>query len=119
VLDEITGKTNTYITHDMLNNIINKNNSEVKEDHDFAHRKENELTIFIGSWNMAGVNMNPNEKFFDWLFPIKDMKEPDIYVIGFQEIVELVMSNILFNSNSHIVDNYRNLITKNLNKIGE
>jgi len=63
--------------------------------------------------------MNYNEKFYDWLLPIKNMDTPDIYVVGFQEIVELVFSNIFFTSNASIVDNYRLLLTKNLRKIGE
>ena len=26
----------------------------------------NDLNIFIGSWNMAGVPIDPEEKFYDW-----------------------------------------------------
>ena len=88
-------------------------------DFEKATEPNNELNIFIGTWNMAGVEMNPNEKFLDWLMPIKDMKAPDIYVIGFQEIIELVFSNIIFTTNKTVVYNYRNLITNNLSKIGE
>ena len=81
--------------------------------------EQQELNLFIGTWNMGGVDMNNNENFFDWLFPLKDMKTPDIYVIGFQEIVKLNATNIFIISNASTVENYRILLTKNLNKIGE
>jgi len=68
---------------------------------------------------MAGEDLNPNEDFFDWLFPLQDMKTPDLYIVGFQEIVKLNTTNIVFNSNSHTVDNYKVMLMKNLNKIGE
>ena len=77
------------------------------------------LDIFIGTWNMAGITMNTNENFFNWLFPVKEMKTPDLYVIGFQEIVKLNASNIFINSNEKTVDTYKIMLTKNLNKIGE
>ena len=63
--------------------------------------------------------MSTNENLFDWLFPIKDMPTPDIYVVGFQEIVKLSATNIFMNSNTSTVENYKTLLSKNLNKIGE
>lgn len=54
---------------------------------------------------------------FEWLFPLKEMKSPDIYVIGLQEIVSLNAKNIVLSSNSSQVDSWRNLIQKNLNEI--
>ncbi len=112
MLNELSNK-NEPISKETLNKVINNNEQIMKNEN-------NELTVFIGTWNMAGIEMNPNEKFFDWFFPLKDMKNPpDIYVVGFQEIVELNAGNILINTNATAVDNYRTLITKNLNKIGE
>jgi len=104
------------MTHEQLTKILN---GTEKIDNKEYETSANELTIFIGTWNMAGVSMDSNEKFTEWLYPVKNMKAPDIYVIGFQEIVELVFSNILFNSNANTVNNYRTLLTKNLQKIGE
>ncbi len=80
---------------------------------------KNKLNVYIGTWNMAGVEMNTNENLFDWLFPIKDMKPPDLYIVGFQEIVALSATNIVFSSNSNTVETYKNLLFKNLNKIGK
>jgi len=62
--------------------------------------------------------MKESSMLFEWLFPVKDMKSPDIYVIGLQEIVSLNAKNIVLSSNSAQVDSWRNLIQKNLNEIG-
>jgi len=64
----------------------------------------------------------------DWLYPIKDLKNlkdikekdinpPDIYLIGFQEIVDLSATNIMFNSNSSNVELWYDILITNLNKI--
>jgi hypothetical protein len=61
--------------------------------------------------------MKESSMLFEWLFPLKDMKSPDIYVIGLQEIVSLNAKNIVLSSNAAQVDAWRNLIQKNLNEI--
>jgi len=61
--------------------------------------------------------MKESSMLFEWLFPLKDMKSPDIYVIGLQEIVSLNAKNIVLSSNAVQVDAWRNLIQKNLNEI--
>ncbi len=61
--------------------------------------------------------MKESNMLFEWLFPLKDMKSPDIYVIGLQEIVSLNAKNIVLSSNSSQVESWRNLIQKNLNEI--
>lgn len=50
------------------------------------------VTIFSGTWNLNGKA--PNEALDSWLFP-PDTPEPDIYMIAFQEIVELTAGQIL------------------------
>jgi synaptojanin len=51
-----------------------------------------DITIFTGTFNLAGAHQNKN--LTDWLFPNEGFS-PDIFVVGFQEVVELNASNIL------------------------
>ncbi|XAO22935.1 hypothetical protein I312_101710 [Cryptococcus bacillisporus CA1280] len=50
------------------------------------------VTVFSGTWNLNG--RAPNEALDSWLFP-PNASEPDIYMIAFQEIVELTAGQIL------------------------
>ncbi|KAI9462024.1 SacI homology domain-containing protein [Russula earlei] len=50
-------------------------------------------TIFIGTWNLNG--RPPSESLLPWLFPRETLPEPDIMVIGFQEIVPLTAQQIV------------------------
>ncbi|ODO04590.1 hypothetical protein I350_05196 [Cryptococcus amylolentus CBS 6273] len=50
------------------------------------------VSIFSGTWNLNGKA--PNEPLDPWLFP-PDTADPDIYMIAFQEIVELTAGQIL------------------------
>ena len=43
----------------------------------------------MGTWNVGGKEPKEGLMLFEWLFPMGDMKTPDIYIIGFQEIVDL------------------------------
>ncbi|KAG8218684.1 DNase I-like protein [Butyriboletus roseoflavus] len=48
-------------------------------------------TIFVGTWNVNG--RPPSESLIPWLYP-RD-SEPDIFVLGFQEIVLLTAQQII------------------------
>lgn len=61
--------------------------------------------------------MKENTMLYEWLLPVKEMKTPDIYIIGLQEIVSLNAKNIVLSSNSPQVESWRYLIHKNLNSI--
>ncbi len=76
-----------------------------------------ELVLFIGTWNVGGKELKDGVMLFEWLYPNKHGKTADIYVIGLQEIVSLNAKNIVLLSNNAKVDFWRNLITKNLNQI--
>ncbi len=77
-----------------------------------------ELLLFIGTWNVGGKELKDGVMLFEWLYPnTKQGKTPDIYIIGLQEIVSLNAKNIVLLSNNSKVDFWRNLITKNLNEI--
>ncbi|KAG0686966.1 inositol polyphosphate 5-phosphatase [Pichia californica] len=55
------------------------------------------ITIFTGTFNLAGASDNKN--LTEWLFPEEGFS-PDMFVVGFQEVVELNASNILKNDGS-------------------
>ncbi|CAE6454924.1 unnamed protein product [Rhizoctonia solani] len=66
--------------------------------------------IFVGTWNLNGKVMRiyslllchtepspqpPVDKLLPWLFPRADSTEPDLFVLGFQEIVPLTAQQIV------------------------
>jgi len=55
-----------------------------------------QCTLFVGTWNVNG--RHPSESLNDWLFPPQSNEganEPDMYVLGFQEIVPLTAQQII------------------------
>lgn len=51
------------------------------------------ITLFTGTWNLNAKS--PGESLLPWLCPDGMVHEPDIYAIGFQEIVPLSPQQIL------------------------
>ena len=76
-----------------------------------------ELMLFIGSWNIGGAEMKEDTLLLDWLSPIKEMKSPDIYIINLQEIVNLNAKNIVLSSNTNTVSQWATIFEHNLAKI--
>ncbi|RDB20113.1 Inositol-1,4,5-trisphosphate 5-phosphatase 1 [Hypsizygus marmoreus] len=52
-----------------------------------------QCTIFTGTWNLNG--RPPSESLLPWLFPREGVNDPDLFVIGFQEIVPLTAQQIV------------------------
>ncbi|KAG6821534.1 hypothetical protein H0H93_000043 [Arthromyces matolae] len=52
-----------------------------------------QVTIFAGSWNLNG--RIPSESLLPWLFPRDRSDDPDVFAIGFQEIVPLTAQQIV------------------------
>uniref|UniRef100_A0A8H8CK11 phosphoinositide 5-phosphatase n=1 Tax=Psilocybe cubensis TaxID=181762 RepID=A0A8H8CK11_PSICU len=52
-----------------------------------------QCTFFIGTWNLNGKP--PSESLLPWLFPRQSTNEPDMFVLGFQEIVPLTAQQIV------------------------
>ncbi|KAF8939570.1 inositol polyphosphate 5-phosphatase [Dissophora ornata] len=52
-----------------------------------------QIDVFVGSYNLNG-KLPSGESLDDWLHFDKDVPEPDMYVIGFQEIVKLTARQI-------------------------
>lgn len=54
------------------------------------------ITIWTGTFNLNGRTDGIGHDLFPWLFgPIADTDQPDIYVVAFQEIVELSPQQIM------------------------
>ncbi|KAL1944314.1 hypothetical protein VTO73DRAFT_3499 [Trametes versicolor] len=53
-----------------------------------------QCTIFIGTWNLNG-RPPPTESLLPWLFPRPNTPEPDMFALGFQEIVPLTAQQIV------------------------
>ncbi|EJD53563.1 inositol polyphosphate phosphatase [Auricularia subglabra TFB-10046 SS5] len=51
------------------------------------------ISMFVGTWNLNG--RPPSESLLPWLFPRPDMPDPDIFVLGFQEMVPLTAQQIV------------------------
>ncbi len=80
--------------------------------------KAEELIISVHSWNVNGSKyMKEGLDLKDWLYPCKEVQTPDIYFIGLEELVDLNATNIVFNSNSKMIDLWKNLFLTNLNEI--
>ncbi|KZT13014.1 DNase I-like protein [Laetiporus sulphureus 93-53] len=51
-------------------------------------------TVFVGTWNLNGRPPSA-ESLLPWLFPRPNTADPDIFAIGFQEIVPLTAQQIV------------------------
>ncbi|KAJ7284044.1 inositol polyphosphate phosphatase [Mycena rebaudengoi] len=50
-------------------------------------------TLFVGTWNVNG--RPPSESLLPWLIPREGVNEPDMFILGFQEIVPLTAQQIV------------------------
>ena len=71
--------------HERLNEALSARMSEYSS---YSH-----VTCFVGTWNLNGRAPGA-ESLLPWLFPDPTL-EPDIMVIGFQELVELTANNVV------------------------
>ncbi|KAM7250725.1 hypothetical protein ACFE04_022608 [Oxalis oulophora] len=69
--------------------------------------------IFVGSWNVGGVEPPEDLDMEDWL--LTEENPAHIYVLGFQEIVPLNAGNILASENRSISTKWNSLIETTLN----
>jgi hypothetical protein len=84
----------------------------------------NTLKIFVGSWNTGctDINKNKNLSLESWLLPKDTNLIPDIYFIGFQEVVELNTTNLIMLSEEkqqQILDEWDLRINLSIQKIGK
>ncbi|KIJ70155.1 hypothetical protein HYDPIDRAFT_35582 [Hydnomerulius pinastri MD-312] len=71
--------------HDMVRKALNERISE--------YSSTQLCTIFAGTWNVNG--RPPSENLLSWLFPRNNIPEPDIFILGFQELVPLTAQQIV------------------------
>ncbi|KAJ1308885.1 hypothetical protein OPQ81_004572 [Rhizoctonia solani] len=71
--------------HDSLRTLLTQRLPEYSSPH--------KCQIFVGTWNLNGKP--PVDKLLPWLFPRADSTEPDLFVLGFQEIVPLTAQQIV------------------------
>lgn len=96
VTDTLLGKIssqNQVLIYDPITEYINNELTSYQS----KFTSYNDINVFTGTFNLAGASENKN--LTDWLFPY-DNFNPDIFVVGFQEVVELNASNILKNDAS-------------------
>ena len=109
----------------MLEIIFGKNIKELKEDYknlreDYAQREQ--IKIFIGSWNTGSTSLPkfPQLNLDSLLLPKNLEIIPDIYIVGFQEVIELNAGNIVLSiENTHkILLEWGKRIENSIQKIG-
>ncbi|GAC94129.1 hypothetical protein PHSY_001698 [Pseudozyma hubeiensis SY62] len=72
----------------VLDSVTAELNARVDE-----YSSSRDITIHVGTYNLNGKA--PGESLIPWLFPDGEDREPDIFAIGFQEIVQLTPQQIL------------------------
>lgn len=71
------------------------------------------LRMFVGTWNVGGKSPH-SDLNLDHFLQVHD--QPDIYVLGFQEVVPLNAGNVLVIEDSEPAAKWLSLINKSLNK---
>ncbi|KAI0775957.1 DNase I-like protein [Trametes elegans] len=72
--------------HDSVRAVLEKRLSE--------YSTTKSCTIFVGTWNLNGRPPS-SESLLPWLFPRPNTPEPDMFALGFQEIVPLTAQQIV------------------------
>lgn len=86
---------NVDVKHFIRENYIRKKMNE----HEAEFTERRNISVFVGTWNVNGKK--PGENLAPWLRAGKGTtggKRPEIYVVGFQEMVELNTQSVLLNS---------------------
>ena len=82
------------------------------------------IKIYVGTWNTASTEFNKIKDInLDlWLIPKDPNLVPDIYFIGFQEVVELKASNVIMineEKQQQILDEWDKKINESIQKVGK
>lgn len=103
-INNFQDKSKQNVIDALLGNMANQRSVEVFDPlHDAVNSELNarldeyssstELLVFAGTWNLNA--RPPGESLLPWLFPRGTDFEPDIFALGFQEIVQLTPQQIL------------------------
>ncbi|CAG8626908.1 8557_t:CDS:10, partial [Ambispora leptoticha] len=96
VIDFLLGKllNQSVITiHDPVHDLVLKNLNKRREE----YSTKSTIDVFVGTYNLNGQLPSKRESIDKWLFAFHQdsFKQPDLVVIGFQEIVELKPQQIV------------------------
>ncbi|CAN1354643.1 Type IV inositol polyphosphate 5-phosphatase 9, partial [Linum perenne] len=75
--------------------------------------------LFVGSWNVGGNSPPADLDIGDWLNDGDISLSPDIYVLGFQEVVPLNAGNIIRGSTDNNINGNNNISLRWNSTIGE
>ena len=83
-----------------------------------------EIKIYVGTWNTASTDFNKikNINLDLWLKPKDPNLVPDIYFIGFQEVVELKATNVIMineEKQQQILDEWDKKINETIQTVGK
>lgn len=83
-----------------------------------------EIKIYVGTWNTASTDFNKikNINLDLWLKPKDPNLVPDIYFIGFQEVVELNATNVIMikeEKQQQILDEWDKKINETIQTVGK
>ncbi|CAN1354637.1 Type IV inositol polyphosphate 5-phosphatase 9, partial [Linum perenne] len=77
------------------------------------------IRLFVGSWNVGGNSPPADLDIGDWLNDGDISLSPDIYVLGFQEVVPLNAGNIIRGSTDNNINGNNNISLRWNSTIGE
>ncbi|QPG73648.1 hypothetical protein FOA43_000960 [Brettanomyces nanus] len=98
VIDTLLGKNSEQIPVMIFDPVTEYLAKQMRQfEHNFTSFRD--ISIFAGTFNLSGASSGT--ALSEWLFP-SEVKSTfsDIYVVGFQEVIELNASNILKNDGS-------------------
>ena len=82
------------------------------------------IKIYVGTWNTASTDFNKIKdiNLDAWLKPKNPELIPDIYFIGFQEVIELSATNVIMNTEEkqqQILSEWDKKINETIQKVGK
>lgn len=98
VIEVILGRGEGQVQVNIYDPIIDYVRDEMKNySKDFTSDKQ--ISMFVGTFNVNGKELpeedGPPSDLNAWLFPPEMTRSPDVYLIAFQELVELTTAQIL------------------------
>jgi len=110
----------------MLDILFGKIEKDLKQDFIYLREEfstKEKIKLFIGSWNAGSTNLSkfPDLCLDSWLIPKNQEIIPDIYIVGFQEVVELNAGNIVLKleDREKVLEEWGKRIESSLQKVGK
>ena len=110
----------------MLNILFGKIEKDLKQDFIYLREEfsiKEKIKLFIGSWNAGSTNLSkyPDLNLDSWLIPKNQEIIPNIYIVGFQEVVELTAGNIVLNleDKEKVLEAWGKKIENSIQKVGK